>query len=56
MPTKFSDRILSDVLSIDIDAHCGIEVMVKDTTVVVGGEVTAKGLDKKTLGESRCIR
>lgn len=47
---QISDRILSDVLSVDTDAHCGIEVMVKDTTVVVGGEVTAKGLDKKSLG------
>lgn len=42
---QISDCILNNVLSIDKDAHCGIETMVKGTTVVVGGEI------KSTIGK-----
>lgn len=36
---QISDAILYYILSKDPNAHCGIETMVKDTTVVVAGEV-----------------
>ena len=43
-PDKFadqiSDAILTECLSQDRDSHCGIETMVKDNTVVLGGEIT----------------
>lgn len=43
-PDKFadqiSDAILTAILKQDPSSHCGIETMVKDTTVVLGGEVT----------------
>ena len=36
---QISDSILYVILSTDPDAHCGIETMVKDKTVVVAGEI-----------------
>ena len=43
-PDKFadqiSDAILTECLSQDRQSHCGIETMVKDNTVVLGGEIT----------------
>ena len=43
-PDKFadqiSDAILTECLRQDPSSHCGIETMVKDTTVVLGGEIT----------------
>ena len=43
-PDKFadqiSDAILTECLSQDRNSHCGIETMVKDNTVVLGGEIT----------------
>lgn len=43
-PDKFadqiSDAILTECLSQDQKSHCGIETMVKDNTVVLGGEIT----------------
>ena len=37
---QISDAILTECLSQDKDSHCGIETMVKDNTVVLGGEIT----------------
>lgn len=39
---QISDAILTACLSQDKDSHCGIETMVKDNTVVLGGEITTK--------------
>lgn len=51
-PDKYADaiatRIVDSIVNIDPDAHCGIEVMVKDTTVVLGGEIKTK-LNKRDL-------
>lgn len=45
-PDKFadqiSDAILTECLKQDSNSHCGIETMVKDYTVVLGGEITTK--------------
>lgn len=47
-PDKFadqiSDAILTECLKQDPNSHCGIETMVKDNTVVLGGEVTTKAI------------
>ena len=47
-PDKFadqiSDAILTECLRKDPNSHCGIETMVKDTTVVLGGEITSKAV------------
>ena len=37
---QISDAILTECLSQDKNSHCGIETMVKDNTVVLGGEIT----------------
>ena len=37
---QISDAILMECLSQDKDSHCGIETMVKDNTVILGGEIT----------------
>ena len=37
---QISDAILTECLSQDKDSHCGIETMVKDNTVILGGEIT----------------
>jgi S-adenosylmethionine synthetase len=37
---QISDAILTECLSQDRNSHCGIETMVKDNTVVLGGEIT----------------
>jgi len=37
---QISDAILTACLSQDKNSHCGIETMVKDNTVVLGGEIT----------------
>ena len=37
---QISDAILTACLAQDKNSHCGIEVMVKDNTVVLGGEIT----------------
>ena len=37
---QISDAILTECLSQDRDSHCGIETMVKDNTVILGGEIT----------------
>ena len=37
---QISDAILTECLAQDRHSHCGIEVMVKDNTVVLGGEIT----------------
>ena len=51
-PDKYADAIanaiVDSITTIDPDAHCGVEVMVKDTTVVLGGEIKTK-LNKKNL-------
>ena len=39
---QISDAILTACLRQDKDSHCGIETMVKDNTVVLGGEITTK--------------
>ena len=39
---QISDAILNECLRQDKNSHCGIEVMVKDSTVVLGGEITSK--------------
>lgn len=36
---QISDAILTECLRLDPNSHCGIETMVKDTTVVLGGEI-----------------
>ena len=47
-PDKFadqiSDAILTECLRQDPSSHCGIETMVKDTTVVLGGEITTSAV------------
>ena len=47
-PDKFadqiSDAILTECLSQDRNSHCGIETMVKDNTVVLGGEITTNAV------------
>ena len=47
-PDKFadqiSDAILTECLSQDRYSHCGIETMVKDNTVVLGGEITTNAV------------
>lgn len=37
---QISDAILTECLKQDKNSHCGIETMVKDNTVVLGGEIT----------------
>ena len=37
---QISDAILTECLSQDKNSHCGIETMVKDNTVILGGEIT----------------
>lgn len=37
---QISDAILTECLRQDANSHCGIETMVKDNTVVLGGEIT----------------
>ena len=37
---QISDAILTECLSQDKGSHCGIETMVKDNTVILGGEIT----------------
>ena len=37
---QISDAILTECLSQDRNSHCGIETMVKDNTVILGGEIT----------------
>lgn len=37
---QISDAILTECLRQDKNSHCGIETMVKDNTVVLGGEIT----------------
>ena len=37
---QISDAILTECLRQDSNSHCGIETMVKDNTVVLGGEIT----------------
>lgn len=50
-PDKYADAIANaivrNIIHDDPNAHCGIEVMVKDTTVVVGGEVKSSVTNKK---------
>jgi S-adenosylmethionine synthetase len=47
-PDKFadqiSDAILTECLRQDPTSHCGIETMVKDSTVVLGGEITTSAV------------
>ena len=38
---QISDAILTECLKQDKNSHCGIETMVKGTTVVLGGEITS---------------
>jgi len=40
---QISDALVDAYISIDPNAKCGIEVMIKDNHVVLGGEVTAEG-------------
>ena len=37
---QISDAILTECLLQDKNSHCGIETMVKDNTVILGGEIT----------------
>ena len=37
---QISDAILTECLSQDKNSHCGIETMVKDNVVILGGEIT----------------
>ncbi len=41
---QISDAILTECLSQDENSHCGIETMVKDNTVVLGGEITSNAV------------
>lgn len=41
---QISDAILTECLSQDRNSHCGIETMVKDNTVVLGGEITTNAV------------
>lgn len=38
---QISDAILTECLKQDRHSHCGVECMVKDNTVVLGGEITS---------------
>lgn len=38
---QISDAILTEYLMKDKNSHCGVETMVKGTTVVLGGEITS---------------
>jgi len=42
---QISDTLLDKVLEKDRDAHCGIETMIKDDTVVLSGEISSSDLD-----------
>lgn len=39
---QISDAIVTECLKQDPDSRCGVEVMVKDTTVVLSGEISTK--------------
>lgn len=41
---QISDAILTECLAQDENSHCGIETMVKDNTVVLGGEITTNAV------------
>ena len=41
---QISDAILTECLKQDKMSHCGIETMVKDNTVVLGGEITSSAV------------
>lgn len=41
---QISDAILTECLRQDNTSHCGIETMVKDNTVVLGGEITSNAV------------
>ena len=41
---QISDAILTEYLRQDSNSHCGIETMVKDNTVVLGGEITSNAV------------
>jgi S-adenosylmethionine synthetase len=41
---QISDAILTECLKQDPTSHCGIETMVKDNTVVLGGEITSNAV------------
>lgn len=41
---QISDAILTECLRQDSNSHCGIETMVKDNTVVLGGEITTNAV------------
>jgi S-adenosylmethionine synthetase len=41
---QISDAILTECLRQDSNSHCGIETMVKDNTVVLGGEITSNAV------------
>ena len=41
---QISDAILTECLRQDNSSHCGIETMVKDNTVVLGGEITSNAV------------
>ena len=41
---QISDAILTECLKQDNNSHCGIETMVKDNTVVLGGEITSNAV------------
>lgn len=41
---QISDAILDECLKQDKNSHCGIEVMVKDNTIVLGGEITSNAI------------
>ena len=41
---QISDAILTACLEQDKNSHCGIETMVKDNTVVLGGEITTNAV------------
>ena len=41
---QISDAILTECLKQDKHSHCGIETMVKDTTVILAGEITTNAV------------
>lgn len=41
---QISDAIVTECLRQDADSRCGVEVMVKDTTVVLSGEISSKAI------------
>lgn len=41
---QISDAIVTECLRQDPDSRCGVEVMVKDTTVVLAGEISSKAV------------